>query len=273
MIRGIRAGAQRRRVVGAAAAARSGGMAYLVGAGPGDPGLITVRGLACLRRADAVLYDRLVHPALLDEAPVQTERIFCGKAPGEAAMAQEEIQELMVELVRAGLVVVRLKGGDPYVFGRGGEEGAAVTAAGLPWQVVPGVSSAVAVPALAGIPLTYRGVASSFAVIAGHQAASRLPSLDCEADTLVILMSVASLPKVVAELIRRGRPVETPAAAVERGSLPDERVLVTTLGELPFLARRHRLRAPATIVVGEVVRLRAALNAQQSPLQLQEALP
>lgn len=250
---------------------RSVGVAYLVGAGPGDPELITVKGLACLRRADVVLYDRLVHPALLDEAPPHAERIFCGKAPGEAAMAQQAIQELMVGWVQAGLVVVRLKGGDPYVFGRGGEEGTALTAAGLPWQVVPGVSSAVAVPALAGIPLTYRGVAASFAVITGHQATERRSSFGCEADTLVILMGVARLPQLVSELIRRGRSPATPAAAVERGSLPGEHVLITTLGALPMEARRHGLRAPATLVVGEVVRLRAALTSHPSTMQRQEA--
>lgn len=250
--------------------ARRVGVAYLVGAGPGDPELITMKGLACLRRADVVLYDRLVHPALLDQVPAHAERIFCGKAPGKVAMAQEEIQELMVELVRLGLVVVRLKGGDPYVFGRGGEEGAALAAAGLRWHVVPGVSSAVAVPALAGIPLTYRGVAASFAVITGHQAAEGPPSFGCEADTLVILMGVARLSHLVSELIRRGRSPATPAAAVERGSLPVERVLVTTLEELPAAARRYRLGSPATIVVGEVVRLRSTLTSHPSTLRPQE---
>lgn len=237
------------------------GIAYLVGAGPGDPDLITVKGRDCLRRADVVLYDRLVHPALVDEAPPGAERLFCGKAAGRRAMTQEAIQRLLVERVRAGLVVVRLKGGDPYVFGRGGEEGAALTAAGLPWKVIPGVSSAVAVPALAGIPLTHRGIAGSFAVVAGQTATRRRPRLPADADTLVILMGVARLPRLVAELIRCGRPADTPAAVVERGSLPGQRIFVTTLGRLPALARRQRLRSPATVVVGEVVRLRAALGA------------
>jgi siroheme synthase len=273
------------------------GIAYLVGAGPGDPGLISVKGLACLHRADLVLYDRLVHPALVEEAPPGAERVYCGKEPGKAAISQRRIEALMVERVRAGQVVVRLKGGDPFVFGRGGEEGSALTAAGLPWEVVPGVTSAVAVPALAGIPLTHRGVAASFTVVAGHRAsrggggpggvggpagvgdltaawepkgvgaprgkpggaAVAPPSWCHRADTLVVLMGVARLPGIAEELLRAGRPHETPVAVVERGSLPDQRVLVTSLGELPELARRSGIRSPAILVVGEVVRLRSQL--------------
>jgi uroporphyrin-III C-methyltransferase len=252
------------------------GIAYLVGAGPGDPELITVKGLACLRRADVVLYDRLVHPTLLEVAPPGAERVYCGKEPGRAAMHQRQIEALMVERVRAGKVVVRLKGGDPFVFGRGGEEGAALSAAGLPWEVVPGVTSAVAVPALAGIPLTHRGVAASFAVVAGHRAGRGeardsadpratgdrgpvLPITCHRADTLVVLMGVANLPEIAQELLSAGRPGEIPVAVVERGSLPDQRVLVATLEALPAVARRSGIRSPAILVVGEVVRLRSQL--------------
>jgi uroporphyrin-III C-methyltransferase len=241
------------------------GAVFLVGAGPGDPDLLTVRGLRCLQRADVVVYDRLLDPRLLEEAPGHARRIYAGKSPGRHALRQEEINALLVRHARAGRTVVRLKGGDPFVFGRGGEEALACIAAGIPWEVVPGVTSAVAVPARAGIPLTHRGVAAGFAVITGHAAGEDGDAHDWAAlariDTLIVLMGAAHLAEIAALLIAHGRPADTPAAAIERGTLPSERVLEGTLATLPEIASRAGLESPATLVVGEVVRLRQSLAA------------
>lgn len=240
------------------------GTVSLIGAGPGDPDLITVRGLKRLRRADVVVYDRLVSEALLEEAPEWAERIFVGKAPGRQVMSQEAINALLVARAREGLAVVRLKGGDPFVFGRGGEEALACTEAGVPWEVVPGISSALAAPASAGIPVTHRLVAGNFAVVTAHRA-DEAEALDWEAlsrlDTLVILMGVERLPHLTAALLRHGRGPHTPAAIIERATLPDERVLVATLATLADEATRAAISSPATIVIGEVVRVREALLA------------
>ena len=239
------------------------GRVHLVGAGPGDPDLLTVRGLRCLESADVVIYDRLLDPRLLDEAPPYARRIYAGKAPGRQALRQEEINALLVRHARAGRTVVRLKGGDPFVFGRGGEEALACAAAGVAWDVVPGISSALGVPARAGIPLTHRGVAAGFAVVTGHAAGESEDGHDWAAlariDTLVVLMGAAHLAEIAALLIAHGRPPETPAAAIERGTMPGERVLEGILATLPELAEREGLISPATLVVGEVVRLRESL--------------
>jgi uroporphyrin-III C-methyltransferase len=240
------------------------GRVFLVGAGPGDPELITLKGLRRLRQADAVVYDRLVAPELVDEAPSWAERVFVGKEEGRHTLPQEEINELLIRLARSGRQVVRLKGGDPFVFGRGGEEAQACAEAGVPFEVVPGVSSAVAAPASAGIPVTHRGVASWFAVITAHgcgPAASQLPdwrSLQA-VETLVILMGVKRLPEVTRGLIESGRSPETPAAVVERGTQAGERVVTGTLETLAARAAEAEIASPATIVVGEVVRLRESL--------------
>jgi len=239
------------------------GTVYLVGAGPGDPELITVRGLRLLRAADVVLHDRLIHPALLAEAPAAAELVFVGKSPGRPGVGQRGIARLLVDHARRGRVVVRLKGGDPFVFGRGGEEAAALTAAGVPWQVVPAVTSAVGVPARAGIPLTHRRLARSFAVVTAHRAGEEgEPDWRALArvDTLVVLMGVAALPAVARRLIDAGRAPETPAAVIERGTLPGERVVTGTLADLPARAAEAAVRSPATIVVGEVVAVREELR-------------
>ena len=239
------------------------GKVYLVGAGPGDPDLITVRGLKCLRQADVVIYDRLISEALLDEAPPEAERIFVGKAPGYHARPQEEINRLLVERARAGQIVVRLKSGDPFVFGRGGEEAAACAAAGVPCEVIPGVTSAIAVPACAGIPVTHRDVASAFAVVTAHRAGGQSEpdwSVLARLDTLVVLMGVRRLPQLTAALMAHGRAAHTPVAVIERGTYPDERVLVGTLGDIARRAAEADIHPPATIVVGEVVRLRENLH-------------
>ena len=252
------------------------GIVYLVGAGPGDPELITVRGLRCLRQADVVVYDRLVDPRLLEEAPPGARRVYAGKSPGRQALRQEEIDALLVRQARAGRVVVRLKGGDPFVFGRGGEEALACAAAGVAWEAVPGVTSAVAVPGLAGIPLTHRGVAASFAVVTGHCAGEDLVAETAEAggsrghldwaalaslDTLVVLMGATHLAEIAALLVAHGKPPATPAAVVENGTREDERVLTGTLADIAEAAAAAGLRSPATLVVGEVVLLRSLLSA------------
>jgi len=239
------------------------GQVYLVGAGPGDPKLITARGLEVLRRADVVVYDRLVSHALLDEAPADAELVYAGKAPGGHCIPQEGINALLVHEAKLGKNVVRLKGGDPFVFGRGVEEALACADAGVPWEVVPGVSSVVGVTARASIPLTTRGYGGSFAVATAHRAADGADPLDWAAlarmDTLVVLMGVERLDEVVARLGEHGRAPETPIALVENGTLPNERVIVGTLGDIVERAERALVRPPAVIVVGEVVRLRAAL--------------
>lgn len=237
----------------------------LVGAGPGDPGLMTVRGLELLRRADVVVCDRLVNPKLLDEAPVGARRVFAGKACGALALSQHEINALLIAEARRGHHVVRLKGGDPFVFGRGGEEALALAEAGVAFELVPGVTSAVAVPAAAGIPLTHRGVASSFAVVTGHRSeageASRVDwaGLARAVDTLVILMGLASLEEITRELVAHGRDPGTPAALIERGTTEAQRTVVSTLGALAAAAAAAGLEAPVVVVVGDVVMLRARL--------------
>ena len=247
------------------AARLAAGTVYLVGAGPGDPKLITARGLEVLRRADVVVYDRLVSHALLDEAPAEAELVYAGKAPGGHCMAQEGINALLVRAARLGKTVVRLKGGDPFVFGRGAEEALACADAGVPWEVVPGVSSIVGVPARASIPVTTRGYGGSFAVATAHRAADGSDPVDWEAlarmDTLVVLMGVERLAEVVERLRASGRSAETPIAVIENGTLPSERVVAGTLADIVEEARRERVGSPAVIVVGEVVRLRDKLAA------------
>ena len=199
------------------------GKVYLVGAGPGDPGLITVRGLQLLHRAQVIVYDQLVNVALLEEAQSTATRIFVGKQAGRHCIAQEEINRTLIDYARLGCEVVRLKGGDPFVFGRGGEEAEALADAEIPFEIVPGVSSAVAVPAYAGIPVTHRKFASSFAVVTGHEARRVKSAVDwgklaTAVDTLVILMGLHNLPAIVAKLITHGRSPETPAAVIRWGT-------------------------------------------------------
>ena len=240
--------------------------AYLVGAGPGDPGLITRRGLELIRTCDVLLYDRLVSPALLDEAPEGAERIFVGKTPGAVSTPQASIDALIVEHARSQRRVVRLKGGDPFVFGRGADEGQALAAAGIPFEIVPGVSAAVAVPAYAGIPVTHGGVASSFAVVTAHESGSRPGSderflaLARGAETLVMLMGVSALGDTVEKLREAGRSDDEPVAFVERGTTTQQRTLVATLASAVEVAEREKVSSPTTVVIGQVVRLREALN-------------
>ncbi|MEO8026639.1 MAG: uroporphyrinogen-III C-methyltransferase [Bryobacteraceae bacterium] len=243
------------------------GTVYLTGAGPGDPDLLTVAAARVLARADAVFYDRLVSPEILALASPRAELIYVGKEAGEQDAVQPAILRQLTAAAWRHSVVVRLKGGDPMVFGRGGEEWAHLAARGIPVTLIPGISSAVSVPGLAGIPLTLRGVARSFAVITGHEqngghenwAAYR------SIDTLVILMGVAQREAIAASLIAFGRPASQPAAFIERGSTDRERTVVTTLGEI---ARGETdVASPAVFVVGEVVRQREALFAMAEELE------
>jgi uroporphyrinogen III methyltransferase/synthase len=242
------------------------GTVYLVGAGPGDPDLVTVRGAECLRRADAVVHDALVARELLDLAPGHALRIDVGKRGHDLpTRSQEEINALLVRLAREGRQVVRLKGGDPFVFGRGGEEASACRAAGVPFEVVPGVSAAVGALAYAGIPLTDRRFASSFTVVTGHKdptpsaRETRWGEIATGADTLVVLMGMRGLEGIVARLVAGGRSPDTPAAAVSFGATPRQRVVVAPLGELAARVREAGLATPGAVVVGDVVRLREEL--------------
>ena len=243
------------------------GVVYLVGAGPGDPGLITARGLEILRSADVLVYDRLVAPSLVAEAPPGAECVFVGKRPhgGKGDRAQDEINALLVDRARRGLTVVRLKGGDPFVFGRGAEECEALHAAGVPFHVVPGVTSAVAVPAAAGIPVTHRRLASAFAVVTGHEC-DGVSNLDWESlarvPTLVVLMGLSALPEITARLLAHGADPDTPAAVIASGTLPAQRTVVATLATLADRIAEEGLEPPATVVIGEVVRVRELLSAE-----------
>jgi uroporphyrinogen III methyltransferase/synthase len=243
----------------------SAGSVALVGAGPGDPRLITVRGLQVLRSADVVVHDRLVDARLLDESPPHAVRIFAGKACGHHAMPQGEINAILVAWALRGRRVVRLKGGDPYVFGRGAEEAEALAAAGVPYEVVPGVSSAIAVPESIGIPVTRRGVASSFAVVTGHEdGCADGPAVDWSrvataTDTLVILMGLGHLGRIARELIAHGRAPDTPIALVRAGTTADEETVTGTLEDIERKAAEAHLAPPVVIVVGAVVSLRNVL--------------
>lgn len=251
------------------------GRVTLVGAGPGDPDLLTLRALRALQSATLVLHDHLVAPEVLALVPATAERIYVGKESGAHTLQQTAITELMLGLARSGRAVLRLKGGDPYIFGRGGEEAQALAAAGVPFEVVPGISSAQAAAALAGMPLTHRDHADAVVLATGHLRAERQPGgpgpeLDLDLDwarlarphqTVVIYMGVGALPLICSGLVAHGLPAETPAATVERASRSDQRITVGTLASLPRLAQAQGVRAPALIFVGGVVGLHAELAA------------
>ncbi|HSC05049.1 MAG TPA: uroporphyrinogen-III C-methyltransferase [Solirubrobacteraceae bacterium] len=238
---------------------------YLVGAGPGDPGLMSARGLELIAAADVVVYDRLIPPGALDGARADAELIYAGKEGGGESMPQSEITRLLVSHGAARDVVVRLKGGDPFVFGRGGEEAEALGAAGVAFEVVPGVTAGVAAPAYAGIPVTHRGAASAVAFVTGHEDPAKGDSaIDWDAlaafpGTLVFYMGVRQLESIASRLVAGGRAASEPAAVVERGTLSDQRVVVGTLGTIAAVAASESVRAPSLIVVGEVVSLRERL--------------
>jgi uroporphyrinogen III methyltransferase/synthase len=242
------------------------GVVYLVGAGPGDPGLMTARSLALIGSADAIYYDRLIPPGALDGAPEDAELVYVGKAPGVPSVPQEEIGERLIAAAGAGKSVVRLKGGDPFVFGRGGEEGEALREAGIEFELVPGITAGVAASAYAGIPVTHRDDASAVAFVTGHEDPEKEESaLDWEAlarfpGTLVFYMGVKRLGDNATALIAAGRDADEPAAAIERGTMEGQRTVVATLGTLAAAVEREEVKAPALIVVGQVVARRESLS-------------
>ena len=249
------------------------GYVYLVGAGPGDIGLITVKGLECIQRADVIVYDRLANPRLLSYARTDAKYIYVGKTPDHHTLKQEEINEVLVEEALKGQVVTRLKGGDPYVFGRGGEEGERLREAGVPFEVVPGITSAIAVPSYAGIPVTHRHLTSTFTVITGHEDPLKASSqinwqrLAEDPGTLIFLMGVGHLTQIVQQLVANGKSDTTPIALIRWGTRPEQQVVVGTLATIVEDVARAGLTSPAIIIVGDVVNMRDTLSwFEQKPL-------
>lgn len=246
------------------------GTVYLVGAGPGDPELLTLRAAALLPQADVIVYDHLVAPAILDLARDGAERIYAGKQRGNHALPQQDLNLLLVQLAQEGKVVVRLKGGDPYTFGRGGEEVETLSLHGVPFEVVPGVTAAAGVAAYAGIPLTHRAYSQACVFVTGHLQDGSMgldwPALARPRQTVVIYMGLHGLPTLCKELMAHGLPADWPAAIVMQGTTAQQRTVSGTLATLPELAAAARLKAPTLIIVGEVVRLRHQLAWFEAPL-------
>ncbi len=237
------------------------GKVYLVGSGPGDPELLTIKAKRLIESAEVILYDQLPGEAILGMLPKSAERIDVGKYAGNHKLSQWQINELLVKRASEGKIVVRLKGGDPYLFGRGGEEAQALVREGIEVEVVPGITSAIAVPAYAGIPITHRDYASTVTFITGHENPTKnetalnwelLAKID---GTLVILMGVSMLESNVSELIKNGKSIDTPVAVIERGTRPDQRVTVGTLADIVGLCKKRKVKAPAITVIGDVVKL------------------
>ena len=246
------------------------GTVYLVGAGPGDPELLTLRAAALLPQADVIVYDHLVAPAILDLARADAERIYAGKVRGNHALPQQDLNLLLARLAKAGKVVVRLKGGDPYTFGRGGEEVETLAEHGVPFEVVPGITAAAGVAAYAGIPLTHRAYAQACVFVTGHLQDGSMgldwPALARPRQTVVIYMGLLGLPTLCRELMAHGLPADWPAAIVMQGTTASQRTVTGTLATLPELAAAARVKAPTLIIVGEVVRLRDKLSWFEDPV-------
>ncbi|HEY3423179.1 MAG TPA: uroporphyrinogen-III C-methyltransferase [Negativicutes bacterium] len=241
------------------------GMVYLVGAGPGDYKLISVKALEYIQKADTLVYDRLADDRLLAFTRADVELIYVGKSSNQHTMRQEDINQVLVDKAKAGKTVVRLKGGDPFVFGRGGEEALKLVENKIPFEIVPGITSAISVPAYAGIPVTHRGIATSFAVVTGHEDPTKTESnmrweqLSTGVDTLVFLMGVENLQHITTKLIENGRPAETPAAVIRWGTKAQQQVMVTTVGQAAAQVAKQGIKPPAIFIVGEVVTLREQL--------------
>ena len=242
------------------------GICYLVGAGPGDPGLITVKGMACIRKADIIYYDHLASPALLGSAPLGAEMVYVGKKAGDHAVPQDQIGRLLCEAVRAGKVVTRLKGGDPFVFGRGGEEALDLQKEGLPFEVVPGVTAGIAGPAYAGIPVTHRNVATAVTFVTGHEMPGKPESqiswqgLATGSQTICFYMGVKNLPVICEKLVACGRPADDPVAVVRWGTTNEQRTVTGTLSTIAEVVEKAGITPPALAVVGPVVNLRQELQ-------------
>ncbi|MBI4832200.1 MAG: uroporphyrinogen-III C-methyltransferase [Candidatus Lindowbacteria bacterium] len=241
-------------------------LVYLIGAGPGDPSLITVKGLECLRKADVVIYDYLSNPRLLSFCRPGAEKIYVGKKGSQHTLEQEDINNLIVAKASEGKTVARLKGGDPFVFGRGGEEALALVEAGIPFEIVPGITAAIAAPAYAGIPVTHRDLTSTFALITGHEDPTKDESaidwakIATGAGTIAFYMGIKNLPRIVEQLTRHGRSPETPVAVIRWGTKPEQQTVTGTLADIVQKVETAGLKAPAITIVGEVVKLREQLN-------------
>jgi len=241
------------------------GKVFLIGGGPGDPGLITLRAVECLRKSTLVVYDYLVNKQLLDYVPPEAEKIYVGKKGGEHSYSQSEINELIIEKAKAGEIVAHLKGGDPFLFGRGGEEAQAVARAGISFEIIPGVSSAFAIPAYAGIPVTHRDYSSSVHIITGQEGSEKISSkidysLLARIDgTLIFLMGMKNLDKLVSDLLNNNKSLETPVAVIRWGTLPEQETLVSTLGSVVKDVEERHFEPPCVIVIGDVVNLRKEL--------------
>src|SRR4051812_796455 len=241
------------------------GKVYLVGAGPGDPELITIKAVKYLEQADVIIYDRLVNPVLLNYARPESELIYCGKEPGNHCVSQDNINQLLVDKAMEGKTVVRLKGGDPFIFGRGGEEAEVLVSYGIEFEIVPGITSGIAAPAYAGIPVTHRELSQSFAVVTGHCLNGkpkniRWDSLVNGVDTLAIYMGIKHLPYICKQLESCGKGPYTPVAVIEQGTTENQRTVIGTLETIVGLVNRHQITNPAMIVIGEVVKLSEKLS-------------
>lgn len=242
------------------------GRVYLVGAGPGDPKLITLRGVECLQEADVIAYDRLANPKLLEHARPDAEIIYVGKLPDRHSLPQDEINQLLVDKALEGKIVTRLKGGDPFVFGRGGEEAAELAKHGIPFEVVPGITAGIAAPAYAGIPVTQRHVASSFAVVTGHecpgkdQSSIRWDKIATAIDTLAFYLGVKNLPMICEQLMKHSRDPQTPVAIIHWGTMPEQVTVTGTLETIVDIARDRKIENPSIILVGDVVQARETIR-------------
>lgn len=241
------------------------GIVYIVGAGPGDVELITVKGLRCIKEADVILYDRLINQELLAYAKKDAKLIFCGKLPNRHAMIQDHINHSLVSYAQQGLVVTRLKGGDPFVFGRGAEEAEELSKHGIPFEIVPGITSGIAAPAYAGIPVTHRELSSSFAIITGHMREGKDDSIQWESiakgiDTVAIYMGVGNLPYIRRQLLKYGRDEKTPVAIVNWGTFANQKTVTGTLANIVEVAQQESIQNPSMIIVGEVVALREKIQ-------------
>lgn len=248
------------------------GKVYLVGGGPGDPDLLTLKGYKALQSCDVVIYDALINPELVDHSPPHADRIFVGTPRSAKRLSQDEINREMIHHAQLGKTVVRLKGGDPFVFGRGGEEALALIAAGIAWEVVPGITSGIAATAYAGIPVTHRRMGCSVAFVTGHEAEKMSPAVDWDklstaVDTIVIYMGVKKFPLIVEKLLRAGRHARTPVAIIESGTNPDQAVYTGLLSTILDQPEVRSVRSPAIIVIGEVASLHKQLEeVKNSPL-------
>ncbi|HHT7236653.1 uroporphyrinogen-III C-methyltransferase [Bacillus sp. JJ927] len=241
------------------------GKVYIVGAGPGDPDLITVKGLKCIEKSDVILYDRLVNKELLSYAKPEADLIYCGKLPNYHTMKQETINTFLIKYAKKGKVVTRLKGGDPFVFGRGGEEAEALAKQSIPFEIIPGISAGIAAPAYAGIPVTHRDASASFAVVTGHRKEGAKEEVKWESlakgvDTLAVYMGVSNLPYICEQLIKHGKDQSTPAAIIEWGTTSMQRTVTATLGTIVDVAKKEQIQNPSMIVIGEVVRFREKIH-------------